>query len=165
MRVVSIIMEKSCEVCGRTFSKRPRDSQKQWLNRAFCSIACANKLKTTIAPHLYFWKYADRRGDDECWPWLGVRDNHGYGRVNFMTTAIKAHRVSYEMRHGPIPDGLVIRHSCDNPNCVNPKHLSTGTQSQNMKDASSRGRLNPKSLMNLRPGMAGFHGAGPKPRG
>lgn len=79
-----------------------------------------------------------------------------------MTSCFKAHRVSYEMRHGPIPDGLNILHDCDNPNCVNPSHLKAGTQQENMRDASLRGRLNTKSLENLRPGKKGFSGAGPK---
>ena len=155
-------MEKKCEVCGETFKKRPRDSVSQWDDRAFCSLACSNKMKTTKAPHLYFWEKADRRQDDECWPWLGTVDQNGYGRVIFMTSAIKAHRVSYEMANGPIPDGLVIMHKCDNPNCVNPNHLEAGTQRENMIGASVRGRLNPISTLNLKPGQKGFYGGGPK---
>ena len=82
-----------------------------------------------------------------------------------MTSKFKAHRVSYEMANGPIPDGLIIRHKCDNPNCVNPKHLESGTQKDNMLDASFRGRINPKSLLNLRPGEKGVYGAGTKSNG
>jgi hypothetical protein len=82
-----------------------------------------------------------------------------------MTSKFKAHRVAWEMFNGPIADGLIVRHKCDNPNCVNPKHLEVGTQKQNMMDASARGRLNPKSLENLRPGHVGFHGAGPVSNG
>ena len=154
-------MEKKCETCGATFTKRPRDSARQWENRAFCSLPCANVMKKSTPTHLYFWDNVDRRGDDECWPWVGVCDGHGYGRVIFMTSVYKAHRVSYEMRNGPIPTGLVVRHICDNPNCVNPDHLLAGTQKENMQDAARRGRLNPKSLKNLRPGAKGFLGAGP----
>lgn len=158
-------MEKLCEACGQPFNKRPRDSARQWEDRAFCSLPCANTMKNTMPTHLYFWKYADRRGDDDCWPWNGVCDQHGYGRVNFMNSKFKAHRVSYEMANGPIPLGLIVRHKCDNPNCVNPRHLEVGTQKDNMKDALIRGRLNPKSLENLRPGQKGFHGAGPTSNG
>ncbi len=154
-------MQKTCETCGATFAKRPRDSAKQWEDRAFCSLPCASQMKKAIPIHLYFWNNVDRRGDDDCWPWIGSCDQYGYGRVNFMTSTYKAHRVSYEMRKGPIPTGMVVRHNCDNPNCVNPKHLSVGTQKDNMQDASKRGRLNPKSLKNLRPGAKGILGAGP----
>lgn len=158
-------MEKKCETCGEVFTKRPRDSQAQWDDRAFCSLACTNAIVRTMPTHLYFWKYARKRGFDECWPWVGVTDQHGYGRVQFMTSKFKAHRVAFEMFNGPIPDGKIIRHKCDNPNCVNPEHLEAGTQKQNMQDASRRGRLNPKSMENLRPGKSGFYGAGPKSNG
>lgn len=158
-------MEKNCEVCGGTFEKRPRDSATQWANRSFCSLRCANKVKKVMPTHLYFWKYAERKGIDDCWPWRGTCDQNGYGRVVFMTEKFKAHRVSYEMANGPIPDGLIIRHKCDNPNCVNPNHLEAGTQKDNMQDASKRGRLNEKSLLNLRPGTKGVRGAGPKSNG
>ena len=158
-------MEKTCEACGQPFKKRPRDSEQQWSDRAFCSIPCANVMKKAMPTHLYFWFYAEKRGPDKCWPWRGVCDQHGYGRVLFMTSVFKAHRVSWEMANGPIPDGLIVRHKCDNTNCVNPNHLQTGTQKENMLDASSRGRLNPKSLLNLRPGEKGFYGAGSKPKG
>jgi hypothetical protein len=156
-----LAMEKICEVCGSTFKKKPRDSQVQWENRAFCSLSCSNIMKKTIPTHLYFWKYAKKKGDEECWPWTGICDEYGYGRVHFMTSKIKAHRVSYEMVNGPIPEGLIIRHKCDNPNCVNPSHLCVGTQKDNMQDASKRMRLSAKSLENLRPGSKGFRGAGP----
>ena len=158
-------MEKKCEACGHLFKKKPKDSARQWGDRAFCSLPCANKMKTTIPPHLYFWKYAAVTGSDDCWPWNGMKDQHGYGRVAYMTSIFKAHRIAFEMFHGPISDGMVIMHKCDNPNCVNPNHLQQGTQKQNMKDAANKGRLNPKSLVNLRPGKLGFHGAGPKQNG
>ena len=154
-------MEKKCEACGQAFRKRPKDSKAQWADRAFCSLSCANRVKKTMPTHLYFWKYAKRKSDDECWPWTGSCDQYGYGRIPFMASQMKSHRVSYEMFNGPIKDGLVVRHKCDNPNCVNPRHLEAGTQKENMLDASRRGRLNPKSLENLRPGMKGFRGAGP----
>lgn len=154
-------MEKTCEACGHAFKKRPRDSDAQWSDRAFCSLLCANKMKRTMPPHLYFWKHVDRKNEKECWPWNGIKDAQGYGRVIYMTSIFKAHRVSYEMFHGPIPEGLLVLHSCDNPNCVNPFHLEAGTQQKNMKDAYARGRLSLNSTKNLRPGEKGFYGAGP----
>lgn len=64
----------------------------------------------------------------------------GYGTVAINGTRHLAHRVVYEHHHGPIPDGLVVRHSCDNPPCVNIRHLLLGTHSDNMRDMMMRAR-------------------------
>lgn len=64
-----------------------------------------------------------------------------------------------EQAYGAIPDGLVICHRCDNPECTNPDHLFAGTQKDNMMDCSAKGRVNPRSLHNLRPRKKGFRGA------
>lgn len=113
-----------------------------------------------------FWPKVSRGSPYECWEWLGTRDRAGYGRMSTRRgqAPVRAHRVSWELHYGAIPDGMVVRHKCDNPACVNPAHLLIGTYRQNMADAVERGRLNPKSQLNLRPGAPGFHGAGPLSR-
>lgn len=78
-----------------------------------------------------------------CWEWNGKRNDQGYGlfsarRLGF--EGARAHRVMYEHLVEQIPDGLEMRHSCDNPPCVNPEHLSPGTHAQNMADIIERGR-------------------------
>jgi hypothetical protein len=84
----------------------------------------------------------DRTGD--CWEWTGATYRFGYGhfrrKVNNQWIMYKAHRYSYEYYVGEIPKGLCILHSCDNPRCVNPAHLSAGTHKQNTQDATNRGR-------------------------
>lgn len=152
---------KRCETCGVKLKRRRRDSNRQWEERTYCSVACSNDGKKDEPTHLRFWRHAYISDGNRCWIWGGVKDQYGYGRIAYRTQSLKAHRVAFEMRHGPIPDDMVICHSCDNPSCVNPNHLFVGSQSENMQDASRKGRLNPKSLGNLRPGAAGFHGAGP----
>lgn len=94
-----------------------------------------------------FWKYVDRRDEDECWPWLGhIAKPQGYGRISvFFGPGTKpkvayAHRVSWELAEGPIPDGLAVLHRCDNRPCVNPNHLFIGTQQDNMDDCVSKKR-------------------------
>lgn len=85
-----------------------------------------------------FWNKVDIRGDDECWPWLACRVG-GYGHI-FNDRPRIAHRVGWELVYGPIPDGLCVLHSCDNPPCCNPEHLFLGTQLDNMKDMTRKGR-------------------------
>ena len=79
--------------------------------------------------------------DTECWEWTSYRNRvQGYGRLHHNGKDHKAHRVSYALANGPIPDGLVVRHKCDNPPCVNPAHLELGTQADNVADRVARSR-------------------------
>ena len=157
---------KDCENCGQPMLRRPKDSTVQWQNRAFCSFKCSNSSKELKPLHLRFWENVQRRDGNRCWLWSGTKDNHGYGKISFggrtRKQDLRAHRLSYELHYGPIAEGMNICHVCDTPACVNPSHLYEGSQRENMQDAVVRGRLNPSSLNNLRPGAHGYHGAGPQ---
>ena len=86
-----------------------------------------------------FWSRVDRSGGpDACWPVLNAGDD--YGRVLVGSRRVGAHRVAWEMAHGPIPDGMVVMHGCDNPPCVNVAHLSLGMQLDNIADRVRKGR-------------------------
>ena len=77
-----------------------------------------------------------------CWIWTGALNRHrGYGRLRFKDKEIKAHRYSWELHNGPIPDGLQVLHKCDTPACVNPDHLWLGTHKENMHDCIKKGRF------------------------
>lgn len=75
-----------------------------------------------------------------CWLWTGSKNKQGYGYFKVNGKVEKAHRISYFIHNGKIPNKRNILHSCDNPFCVNPKHLFAGTQSENMIDCVKKKR-------------------------
>lgn len=77
---------------------------------------------------------------DSCWLWDGALNSKGYGSMGFLKKGWLAHRLSYTAFKGPIPDGLLVCHSCDVPSCVNPDHLWLGTTRDNQRDSESKGR-------------------------
>jgi len=101
-----------------------------------------------------FWSRVSPRGERGCLEWTGLRRKEPvtgrltYGQLRRSGRLVWAHRLSYEIAHEPIPDGLCVLHGCDNPPCVNPRHLSLGTRLDNAADRKTRGR----SLMPQRRG-------------
>lgn len=94
-----------------------------------------------VAPEIFnfFWIPTPQG----CWEWTGNIDSNGYGRLSVGGKTTLAHRYSYYIHCGDLIDGEVVRHSCDNPPCVNPKHLIQGSQNENMQDAIQRNRWSP----------------------
>ena len=84
-------------------------------------------------------KHAPDAGPDDCWKWTGAR-RLGYGRLNVSGKTWNAHRLAYTLAVGPIPVGINVLHSCDEPPCFNPAHLSLGTQTDNMRDMRQKNR-------------------------
>lgn len=88
-----------------------------------------------------FWTSVENRGGEGCWPWIGGKDDRGYGKASVGGQKWKrAPRVAWELTNGPIPDGLHVLHRCDNPPCVNPAHLFLGTNRDNHADKVAKGR-------------------------
>lgn len=77
---------------------------------------------------------------NECVEWTGYRDKDGYGHMTIDGHDVPTHRVAYELANGPISDGMMIRHTCDNPPCLRPSHLLVGFQADNSRDMVERNR-------------------------
>lgn len=86
-------------------------------------------------------RYVHPEAISGCWLWHGTVVNGGYGHVSVAGKKTLAHRAMYEATREPIPEGMLVRHRCDVPACVNPDHLVLGSQADNMRDARARGRL------------------------
>jgi hypothetical protein len=133
-----------CEYCGKDFKVDTGNLKKG--GGKCCSKRCMglSKRKPLIDT---FWENVIKT--NKCWLWTGSTDGHGYGHMfrerKEGNKTIKAYRFSYEIHNGPIPKGLVIMHVCDNPPCVNPKHLFLGTFADNVHDACKKGRCKHKS--------------------
>lgn len=121
----------SCAIISASLSLGGRMSRKGPYGRPY------QMSKTT---EQRFWEKIDRRGEDECWLWkASIR--HGYGAFGVRQGYVEiAHRYSWILANGEIPDGLCVLHKCDVPRCVNPKHLFLGTRIDNAADRHAKGR-------------------------
>ena len=92
-----------------------------------------------------FWSKVDKRGPDDCWPWLAYTNAGGYGVITIAGKQVLAHRQAYQIaRSEEIPQDTCVCHRCDSPGCMNPTHLFLGTHDDNMQDMVQKGRCHTK---------------------
>lgn len=105
------------------------------------------EIKFTLSDKNRFWNSMDRSGGpDSCWMWTGTNFNTGYGKFRTYGKIHLAHRAAWIIAHGPIPHdgsyhGSCVCHRCDVHGCCNPSHLFLGTQGDNMRDRTTKGRV------------------------
>lgn len=97
-----------------------------------------------------FWKRVEKKGPSECWLWSGCQGGHKspYGIFSIRNVRHRAHRISYIIHNGSLSENLIVCHRCDTPACVNPDHLFSGTQLDNINDCISKGRYRPNTSKN-----------------
>lgn len=87
-----------------------------------------------------FWSKVQKKSDDECWEWMASKNRKGYGQFWLRRGFFSSHRTAYSIANGTPPEGLQICHTCDNPGCVNARHLFVGTHQDNVDDKVRKNR-------------------------
>lgn len=132
-----------CDGCGRQFLKFACFIEKS--EHHFCTDACYRRWQSDV--NRWFWSHVEK--SDSCWLWTGRVDRDGYGDCSESLGEQRAHRMSYVLHKGKIPDGLVICHTCESLYpvgdftyrlCVRPDHIYAGTHTQNIADRDRTGR-------------------------
>lgn len=149
-----------CSSSGQSIGLRSWESQ-----APACRVRLAKTGRHSFVLHSDLLARFDaavvRSGPGECWGWTAAKDDKGYGRIFVAKApaclrAMKAHRLAVLISGKDIGPGQEVTHSCDNPGCVNPDHLSLKTHAENMAEMASRGRRRG-------PEHAGLPSLNPKP--
>lgn len=154
-------VEKICETCREKYLVR---SDKKNTSKTCSKICKMSYLGRTSQEKLHerwekqseqerikeakesFEKFVEKNSG--CWKWKGSSSGKkfNYGKITFHGKSYSAHRLSYEIYIGKIPDGMLVMHKCDNPECTNPDHLILGTHVDNKRDQIKKGRASMEKL-------------------
>lgn len=135
--------------CSRPIYVKKRGLCSAHYNRLISTGSVEDTIKARAPFEQRVWRHIERRGPDECWPWVAKSKVAGYGTISRggrYGEKVLSHRAVWELTHGPIPPdgpghhGWVVLHTCDNRACCNPAHLRLGSQTDNVKDMDAKRR-------------------------
>jgi len=140
MRVPNCTIPRTCHHCSKEFFV-PKGVISETHPCNFCTRRCFYEHKKTFRTER-FWSFVEIGKENDCWIWTGGKRRGGYGAATHPKTGKQspASRVAYEITKSDVPEGMVVMHSCDNPACCNPNHLSVGTALDNSRDMISKSR-------------------------
>jgi hypothetical protein len=130
-------LDISCYHCGTSIQRVP--SQIAAYRTHFCSIKCHGLYRGANLKERLM-KSVTKQPNGGCWEWRGTVLTSGYGQIRQNNEPITTHRASWIVHRGPIPSTMFVLHKCDVRHCINPDHLFLGTQSDNMRDRTNKGR-------------------------
>lgn len=128
---------RTCRVCSKEFQADAWRESHEKYRRKVCGLVCAKKWHPPV--EIRFFNKVEKR-ENGCWIWVGHCNSRGYPMFYEDGEVLAGHRWAYEHWIGPIPEGKILRHKCDESRCANPLHLEPGSLQDNSRDCVTRGR-------------------------